>query len=177
MRVAIDSRKGRRPSIRSKEKERRGRSYLFFFIEAKNLICDIKLNNMKINETNKALYEIAFIENGEFGYHGSTWKPDIDEREISEMSETQDGNWIPATPLGYRDYLESRKQGLKNIFDQYPAVNLTDDKLHQIRRDSEIIRKYDKIKTDQGDFIVTGDDEDKYYVVNPDNKLFCVEYL
>jgi hypothetical protein len=132
---------------------------------------------MKINETNKALYEIAFIENGEFGYHGATWKPDIDEREISEMSETQDGNWIPATPLGYRDYSESRKQGLKNIFDQYPAVNLTDDKLHQIQRDSEIIRKYDKIKTDQGDFIVTGDDEDKYYVVDQTGKLFCVEYL
>ena len=36
--------------------------------------------------------------------------------------------------------------------------------------------KYDKIKTDVGDFIVTGDDETNYYVVNLEGKLFSVEY-
>ena len=36
--------------------------------------------------------------------------------------------------------------------------------------------KYDKIKTDVGDFIVTGDDETCYYVVNSDGKLFSVAY-
>ena len=130
---------------------------------------------MKINEDNKRLYELAFIENGEYGYHGQNWKPSIDENEI-EMCGGDDGNYTPATPLGYRDYKESRKQGLKNIFDQYPAVDLTNDKLHNLKREDNEIRQYDKIKTDIGDFIVTGDDEDKFFIVNKDNKTFYVEY-
>ena len=41
---------------------------------------------MEINEINKQLYESAFIQNGEFGYHSNnTWKPSIDERELDTM--------------------------------------------------------------------------------------------
>lgn len=133
---------------------------------------------MQINEINKELYESAFIQNGEYGYHENAWKPSIDEREIDTMCEDEDGNYVPATPLGYRDYKISRKQGLENIFSQNPCVDLTpDDKLHNVRREDNTIRQYDKIKYNDNFFIVVGDDEEKFYVVNPDNKLFCVKYL
>lgn len=132
---------------------------------------------MKVNEINKDLYEIAFIQNGEYGYHENNWKPSIDENEIEEMCGDDEGNYTPATPLGYRDYKESRKQGLKNIFDQYPAVDLTNDKLYNIKREDDLLKQYDKIKTDNGEFIVINDTEDKFFVVNPDNKTFYVEYV
>lgn len=132
---------------------------------------------MKVNEINKALYEIAFIQNGEYGYHENNWKPSIDEREIDTMCGDDEGNYTPATPLGYRDYKESRLQGLKNIFDQYPSVDLTNDKLHNIKREDDLLKQYDKIKTDKGDFIVVNDTEDKFFVVNKDNKTFYVEYV
>ena len=131
---------------------------------------------MEVNEINKELYESAFIENGEFGYHGATWKPDIDERKVKEYSGDEDGNYYPATPLGYRDYKESRLVGLKNIFDQFPCIDLTEDRFHHLKREEAGIKRYDKIKTDVGEFIVTGDDETNYYVVNQDGKLFSVEY-
>ena len=133
---------------------------------------------MEINEINKELYESAFIQNGEYGYHENAWKPSIDEREIDTMCKDEDGNYVPATPLGYRDYKISRKQGLENIFCQNPYVDLTlDDKLHHVRREDNTIRQYDKIKFNDNFFIVVGDDEEKFYVVNPENKLFCVKYL
>ena len=133
---------------------------------------------MQINEINKELYESAFIQNGEYGYHENDWKPSIDEREIETMCEDEDGNYVPATPLGYRDYKISRKQGLENIFSQNPCVDLTlDDKLHNVRREDNTIRQYDKIKYNDNFFIVVGDDEEKFYVINPENKLFCVKYL
>ena len=132
---------------------------------------------MKVNEINKDLYEIAFIQNGEYGYHENNWKPSIDENEIEEMCEDEYGNYTPATPLGYRDYKESRIQGLKNIFDQYPAVDLTNDKLHNIKREDDLLKQYDKIKTDNGEFIIVNDNEDKFFIVNPDNKIFYVEYV
>ena len=93
------------------------------------------------------------------------------------MCGDDEGNYTPATPLGYRDYKESRIQGLKNIFDQYPAVDLTNDKLHNIKREDDLLKQYDKIKTDNGEFIVVNDTEDKFFVVNPDNKTFYVEYV
>ena len=132
---------------------------------------------MKVNEINKALYEIAFIQNGEYGYHENNWKPSIDKNEIEEMCGDDDGNYTPATPLGYRDYKESRLQGLKNIFDQYPSVDLTNDKLYNIKREDDLLKQYDKMKTDNGEFIVINDTEDKFFVVNPDNKTFYVEYV
>ena len=131
---------------------------------------------MEVNEINKELYESAFIENGEYGYHGAIWKPDIDEREIKEFCGDEEGNYKPATPLGYRDYTESRLIGIKNILDQHPSVDLTNDKLHHLKREEARIKRYDKIKTDVGKFVVTGDDETNYYVVNSDGKLFSVEY-
>lgn len=131
---------------------------------------------MKVNETNKSLYEIAFIQNGEYGYHENNWKSSIDENEIEEMFGDDEGNYTPATPFGYRDYKESRMQGLKNIFDQYPAVYITNDKLHNLKREENEIKQYDKIKTDKGEFIVTGDDEEKFFVVNSENKTYYVDY-
>ena len=65
---------------------------------------------------------------------------------------------------------------MKNIFDQYPAVDLTNDKLHNLKREDNEIRQYDKIKTDQGEFIVAGDDEEKFFVVNSENKTYYVDY-
>lgn len=133
---------------------------------------------MEINEINKQLYESAFIQNGEFGYHSNnTWKPSIDERELDTMCCGDDGKYVPATPLGYRDYTESRLIGIKNILDQVPCVDLTNDKLHELKREDNIIKQYDKIKTDKGDFVVTCDDENKFFVVNRENHLFCVEYV
>lgn len=132
---------------------------------------------MEINEINKRLYESAFIQNGEYGYHENSWKPSIDEREIHEMCGDEDGNYVPATPLGYRDYKESRLVGLKNILDQVPCVDLTNDKLHELKREDNTIKQYDKIKTDKGDFVVVGDDENMFYVVGGDNHLYYVEYV
>ena len=97
-------------------------------------------------------------------------------REIEEFCEDEEENYKPATPLGYRDYSESRLIGIKNILSQFPAVDLTNDKFHHLKRKESGIKKYDKIKTDVGDFIVTGDDETNYYVVNQEGKLFSVEY-
>ena len=133
---------------------------------------------MEINEINKQLYESAFIQNGEFGYHSNnTWKPSIDERELDTMCCGDDGKYVPATPLGYRDYVESRLIGLKNILDQVPCVDLTNNKLHELKREDNIIKQYDKIKTDKGDFVVTCDDENKFFVVNRENHLYYVEYV
>lgn len=132
---------------------------------------------MEINEINKQLYESAFIQNGEYGYHENNWKPSIDEREIDTMCEGDDGNYVPATPLGYRDYAESRLVGLKNILDQVPCVDLTNDRLHNLKREDNIIKQYDKIKTDKGDFVVVGDDENMFYVVDGNNHLYYVEYV
>lgn len=142
---------------------------------------------MEINEKNKALYEKAFIGDGEYTLYELSWKPSIDEREIEEWSGDDEGNWIPATPLGYRNYIISRTEGLKNILGQEDFVDLTDDKLHHIKREDNAIKLYDRIKTDNGEFVVTGDDENKFFVIavgddiNPDTNTnnmaaFYVEY-
>lgn len=133
---------------------------------------------MKVNKRNKKFYELAFIENGEFGYGFKPWKPSIDERKCSDMTGcTEDGKWIPATPCGYRDYATSRKQGLQNIFDQYPSVKLDNDRYHHLKRKDNTIKLYDKIIIDGGrQMIVVGDDKDKYYVVDKDDTLYCVAY-
>lgn len=135
---------------------------------------------MEINQINKELYERAFIQNGEYGYHeNATWTPSIDEREIEEMCSSDGEHYVPATPLGWRDYAICRRQGLENIFSQYPCVDLSqDDGLHKVRRADNTIRQYDKIKRAEDDFyVVVGDDEDKFFVVNLDGDVFCVAYL
>lgn len=132
---------------------------------------------MKTNKRNKKFYELAFIENGEFGYGFKPWKPSIDERTASDVCCDKDGKSIPATPCGYRDYSTSRKIGLQNIFDQYPSVNLDNDRCYHIKRKDNTIKLYDKIRIDEGrEFVVVGDDEDKYYIVDKDDKLYCVDY-
>jgi len=132
---------------------------------------------MEINEINQKLYESAFISNGEFGYADDSWKPSIDEREISEMCQGEDGKYYPATPLGYRDYKESRLAGLKNIFDQVPYVDLRDDKFHHLRREDNTIKLYDKIRINEDEyFVVCGDDENSYFVVSNTNRLYCVAW-
>ena len=144
---------------------------------------------MEINETNKALYEKAFIGSGDQYDNGVySWKPSIDEREIEEWCGDEEGHYIPATPLGYRDYILSRAEGLLNILNQPDFVDLTDDRLHHIKREDNVIRQYDRIMTDSGEFVVTGDDEGQFFVIavskdniNPDTKTnnmaaFYVEY-
>ena len=78
---------------------------------------------------------------------------------------------------GFREYKESRLQGLKNIFDQYTSVDLTNGKLFNLKRDEGFIRQYDKIKSDKGEFVVVGDDKDEFYLVDKNNNLFIVDYL
>jgi hypothetical protein len=134
---------------------------------------------MKVNEKNKVLYESAFIPGGEYAdfTQEPNWKPSIDARDIETMCSPDGEHWIPATPLGYRDYSESRIEGLNKIISQEECVDLTDDKLHQVKMEDETIRLYDKINTDNGEFVVIGDDEDKFYVANSEDKRFYVEYL
>lgn len=50
------------------------------------------------------------------------------------------------------------------------------DKLHNLKKDDDIIKQYGKIKTDSGESVVTGDDEDKFYVVNAENITYYVDY-
>ena len=123
---------------------------------------------------------MAFIENGKFSCYGNEWHPkwhpSIDEREIEYRYE-KDGEYIPVTPCGFREYKESRLQGLKNIFDQDTSVDLTNGKLFNLKRDEGFIRQYDKIKSDKGEFVVVGDDKDEFYLVDKNNNLFIVDYL
>lgn len=130
---------------------------------------------MEINYINKELYELAFIQNGEFGYSKDNWKPSIDETQISELESNENG-YFPATPLGYRDYKISRLQGLQNIFDQYPFLDLTDIH-HDIKRSNNIIKLYDKVKINDSFYIVVGDNVDCYFVVDKENRVYSVKYL
>ena len=87
---------------------------------------------MEINEVNKKLYESAFVSDGTFG-DLDNWKPDIDERLIEESTEDENGNWIPATPLGYRDYKLSREEGLNTVFyESVPSRAFTLEDEHNI---------------------------------------------
>ena len=131
---------------------------------------------MEINEVNKKLYESAFVSDGTFG-DLDNWKPDIDERLIEESSEDENGNWIPATPLGYRDYKLSREEGLNTVF--YESVSsriFTHEGVHNIKREDNIIKKYDLITIDKSNYIVTGDDETRFYVVDKDDHKYYIEY-
>ena len=114
---------------------------------------------MENNEVNKKLYESAFVSDGTFG-DLNNWKPDIDERLIEESTEDENGNWIPATPLGYRDYKLSREEGLNTIFyESTPSRVFTLEDAHNIKREDNIIKKYDLITIDKSNYIVVGDDE------------------
>ena len=131
---------------------------------------------MEINETNKALYEKAFIGDGEYTLYELSWKPSIDEREIEEWSGDDEGNYKPATPLGYRDYAESRLEGIRNILSEGESVDLTNDLFHHLKKEDGTIKKYDKIVTDKGDFVVTGDEDDRYFIVDSENHSYYVSY-
>ena len=130
---------------------------------------------MEINEVNKKIYEDAFISNGEYGDLNS-WKPSIDEREIHDWEEDMKGNSRPATPLGYRSYQFSRTEGLTNILSTESARVFTYEDAHNIKREDNILKQYDKVTIDGTDYVVTGDDEDKFYIATPDSNLYYVEY-
>lgn len=130
---------------------------------------------MEINEVNKKHYENAFISNGEYG-DLNNWKPDIDERLIEESCQDENGNWVPATPLGYRDYRLSRMEGLKNILSQPAARAFTYEDAHRIKREDNIIKQYDKITIDGTGYVVTGDDEHNYYIVNEEDQRYYISY-
>lgn len=131
---------------------------------------------MEINITNKLLYEEAFIENGEYGYHGRNWNPSIDENQISEWSGDDEGHYVPATPLGYRDYKISRLEGLQNIINQEEAVDLRNDELHNVVKESGRIKLYDKLITDNGAFVVVGEVDDRFFVADINDNRYYVEY-
>lgn len=131
---------------------------------------------MEINEVNKKLYEDSFISDGEYG-DLNNWKPDIDERLIEESCEDENGNWVPATPLGYRDYKLSREEGLNTVFyESVPSRVFTLEDAHNIKREDNIIKKYDLITIDGSNYIVTGDDETKFYIVDKDDHKYYIEY-
>jgi len=137
---------------------------------------------MEINVKNKELYEKAFITNGEYGVElNNAWTPSIDENEISEWCTTTNEKgeevYIPATPLGYRDYLESRIEGIKNILEQ-PADNaFTLDSLYQIKKEDNKLKLYDKIIIDgTSQYVVAGEDIDRFFLINELNKKFYVLY-
>ena len=131
---------------------------------------------MEINEVNKKLYESAFVSDGTLG-DLNNWKPDIDERLIEESTEDENGNWIPATPLGYRDYKLSREEGLNTVFyESVPSRVFTLEDAHNIKREDNIIKKYDLITIDKSNYIVVGDDETKFYIVNEDDHKYYLEY-
>ena len=135
---------------------------------------------MEINEVNKKLYEDAFISDGQYIDHNG-WKPSIDERLIEETCEDEDGNWIPATPLGYRDYKLSRTEGLNNILSQNAARLFTYEDIHTIRKEDNILKQYDKITiNDDGntnDYIVINDDETRFYVIDRTGHLYYIDYI
>ena len=134
------------------------------------------LEYMEINEVNKKLYESAFISDGTFG-DLNNWKPDIDESLVEESIADENGNWIPATPLGYRDYKLSRKEGLNTIFHKSaPSRVFTLEDAYNIKREDNIIKKYDLITIDKNNYIVVSDDESMFYVVNEDDHTFYIEY-
>ena len=134
------------------------------------------LEYMEINEVNKKLYESAFISDGTFG-DLDNWKPDIDESLVEESIADENGNWIPATPLGYRDYKLSRKEGLNTIFHKsVPSRVFTLEDAYNIKREDNIIKKYDLITIDKNNYIVVSDDESMFYVVNEDDHTFYIEY-
>ncbi len=134
------------------------------------------LEYMEINEVNKKLYESAFVSDGTFG-DLDNWKPDIDESLVEESIADENGNWIPATPLGYRDYKLSRKEGLDTVFHKsVPSRVFTLEDAHNIKREDNIIKKYDLITIDKSNYIVIGDDVTMFYVVNEDDHTFYIEY-
>ena len=131
---------------------------------------------MEINEVNKKLYESAFISDGTFG-DLDNWKPDIDESLVEESIADENGNWIPATPLGYRDYKLSRKEGLDTVFHKsVPSRVFTLEDAYNIKREDYIIKKYDLITIYKSNYIVVGDDVTMFYVVNEDDHEFYIEY-
>lgn len=131
---------------------------------------------MEINEVNRKLYESAFVSDGTLGDLDG-WKPDIDESLVEESIADENGNWIPATPLGYRDYKLSRKEGLNAIFyESTPSRVFTLEDAHNIKREDNIIRKYDIITIDKSNYIVVGDDENMFYVVDKDDNNYYIEY-
>jgi len=131
---------------------------------------------MEINEVNKKLYESAFVSDGTFG-DLDNWKPDIDERMIEESCEDENGDWIPATPLGYRDYKLSREEGLNTVFyESVPSRVFTLEDAHNIKREDNIIKKYDKIAIDGNEYIVVGDDSDAFYLVDKTDKAYFINY-
>ena len=134
------------------------------------------LEYMENNEVNKKLYASTFVSDGTFG-DLNNWKPDIDERLIEESTEDENGNWVPATPLGYRDYKLSREEGLNMVFcESVPSRVFTLEDAHNIKREDNIIKKYDLVTIDKSNYIVIGDDETRFYVVDKDDHMYYIEY-
>ena len=129
---------------------------------------------MKINEINEVIYKQCFT-----GWHNSC---SIDESEIdthtSYTNENGEEIWIPATPLGCRDYLESRKEGIEKIIDHTPALTFDLDYLYTLKKGEEPFKLYDhlSIPDTEKDFVVSAEKEDRFFIVDRDNHLYYIEY-
>ena len=47
---------------------------------------------------------------------------------------------------------------------------------HNIKREDNIIKKYDLVTIDKSNYIVIGDDETRFYVVDKDDHMYYIEY-
>lgn len=129
---------------------------------------------MEINEKNQCLYHKAFIQDGSFQV-SNNWKPSINESEIDCVCRQDDGTVIPATPLGFRDYLTSRLEGISNILDQEPDITMTIDELKNCKKGEEPFKVYDHIYVSDRDehFVIVGywNEPTELYLLDKDNRL------
>lgn len=129
---------------------------------------------MKTNEFNEVIYKKCFT--------GWNIPCSIDESDVdnycNKINENGEEIWIPATPLGCRDYLESRKEGIEKIIDYTPALTFDLDHLHTLKKGEEPFKLYDhlSIPDTEKDFVVSAEKEDRFFIVDRDNHLYYIEY-
>ena len=57
-----------------------------------------------------------------------------------------------------------------------PSRVFTLEDAYNIKREDNIIKKYDLIPIDKSNYIIVGDDVPMFYVVNEDDHEFYIEY-
>lgn len=115
--------------------------------EALKKVADI-LRKTPINERNKALYDKAFV----------SWRdiPMIDRSNVEDWTQSKEGNYIPATAIGERDYMEAHLEGLQNIFkSSFKVPFFLLEMLNSWTLDSCPVKLYDNIHIGDKDVIVT----------------------
>ena len=62
------------------------------------------------------------------------------------------------------------------FYESTPSRVFTLEDAYNIKREDNIIKKYDLITIDKNNYIVVSDDESMFYVVNEDDHTFYIEY-